>query len=206
VLDLAWERPPLFTVAAVLAIATVAVIGTAAGQELDRSMKEDARPLRPPPKLSTVEDITGIKQTPPLYQTSTTPSGPMAPVRAKTVLTNEPGGLLDRHANYFALLRTLGSEVEIRGMCQSACTLVMGVVEREKICFSAKGYLNFHLASAVPNVPSVTVTKTVMTDRYPADIQAWIEAKGGLAKMPYATFWTLRADELWEMGYRKCPD
>jgi hypothetical protein len=40
----------------------------------------------------------------------------------------------------------------------------------------------------------------------PADIRAWIEAKGGAEKMPQWTFWTLGAEELWKMGYRKCPD
>jgi hypothetical protein len=45
-----------------------------------------------------------------------------------------------------------------------------------------------------------------MIENYPADIRAWIEAKGGVAKMPQWTFWTLPASELWKMGYRKCAD
>src|SRR5262245_43058651 len=88
------------TVATVLAIASIVGIGTAVGQTatdatpalplarflerftgqpatsvtpLDRSQKGDAAPPRMLPRLSTVEDITGIKQGPPLYQASTTP-------------------------------------------------------------------------------------------------------------------------------------
>ena len=41
-------------------------------------------------------------------------------------------------------------------------------------------------------------------DRYPADIAAWIEAKGGVTKMPAVGYWILPASELWAMGYRKC--
>jgi hypothetical protein len=44
-----------------------------------------------------------------------------------------------------------------------------------------------------------------MIARYPQDIQNWIAAKGGITKMPNGNnFWTLNANELWAMGYRKC--
>jgi hypothetical protein len=45
-----------------------------------------------------------------------------------------------------------------------------------------------------------------MFDRYPADIRAWIEAKGGVEKMPYVQYWHLPASDLWAMGYRRCAD
>jgi hypothetical protein len=45
-----------------------------------------------------------------------------------------------------------------------------------------------------------------MIDKYPADIQAWIKAKGGREKMPIFRFWLLEAPELWKLGYRKCAD
>jgi hypothetical protein len=45
-----------------------------------------------------------------------------------------------------------------------------------------------------------------MVNQYPDDIRNWIEAKGGVAKMPLNTFWTLPASDLWQMGYRRCAD
>jgi hypothetical protein len=43
-----------------------------------------------------------------------------------------------------------------------------------------------------------------MVDQLPADIQAWIEKKGGAKNMPADDVWILGPSELWAMGYRKC--
>jgi hypothetical protein len=91
-------------------------------------------------------------------------------------------------------------------MCQSACTLVMSNVPRERICFSATGYLNFHWASVADGKIASREYTQWMIESYPADIRAWIEAKGGINKMPVWWMWKLTAPELWKMGYRKCPD
>src|SRR5262245_36197892 len=48
-----------------------------------------------------------------------------APAPAKTVLHSERGGLLNEHWERFRVLAAGGGEVEIRGVCPSACTLVM---------------------------------------------------------------------------------
>jgi hypothetical protein len=45
-----------------------------------------------------------------------------------------------------------------------------------------------------------------MINSYPADIRGWIEARGGVEKMSISEWWTLPAEELWKMGYRKCSD
>jgi hypothetical protein len=216
VLDLAWEpiEPPKpspwyasatgqtgVTIAAALAIA--GSLGTASAEEWlggrfppqweftpattypvkTTGHRSDAVPLAADPRLVTLVQ-------PP-----------------KHVITSEPGGRLDEHETRFKQWAALGGDVEIRGMCQSACTLVMSNVPRERICFSKSGYLNFHLASSTSDgvIPSMSHTRW-MIESYPADIRAWIEAKGGAAKMPQWTFWTLPAWELWQMGYRKCPD
>jgi hypothetical protein len=48
-------------------------------------------------------------------------------------------------------------------------------------------------------------TTAWMIERYPADIRDWIAVQGGQEKMPVG-YWTLSANELWKMGYRKCDD
>ena len=62
----------------------------------------------------------------------------------------------------------------------------------------------FHAARELgKSEPSLEGTKW-MVDRYPQDIRAWIERRGGPEKMTIEEFWTLTAEELWFMGYRHC--
>jgi len=100
-----------------------------------------------------------------------------------------------------------GDEVEIRGSCRSACTLVVSEVPRQRICFGPRGALGFHLARNRPVSGSRNdAASKWMVDSYPADIRAWIDARGGYLQLPYEGEWVLRAPELWAMGYRRCPD
>jgi hypothetical protein len=185
------------TIAALLAIATVVGTSTAVGEE---NVLFNSSPTYPVDHA--IEKLTSY----PSSAVTPIPGQEDAAERlarpAKTVLAGEPGGLLSKHEFRFKMLSYWGGNVEIRGMCQSACTLVMSNIAREHICFSASGYLNFHLAS-INGKPSIDTTLD-MINSYPSDIRAWLNAKGGAWAMPFETFWTLRAPELWKMGYRKC--
>ena len=66
------------------------------------------------------------------------------PAPTKTVLTREHGGSLREHWLRFQALAAGGGEVEIRGVCPSACTLVMSHVAKDKLCFSDRAQLLFH--------------------------------------------------------------
>ena len=130
----------------------------------------------------------------------------------KIVIYDGPGGRLDEADKCWLLIDFLGAEVEIRGSCRSACTLVMTRVRKERLCFSKEGSLAFHQARnrlSPPEEkpprwePAPEATK-VMVSRYPEDIQAWLASKG--PELPYEGHWVLRAPVLWEMGYRKCED
>jgi hypothetical protein len=99
-------------------------------------------------------------------------------------------------------------DVEIRGNCISACTLVLHYIDHEKLCFGRDAQLWFHQARRQMPVetgdwaPSPE-SSLKMYDGYPEIIQAWIDAKGGL---PWDGYLKLRGRELWMMGYRKCED
>src|SRR5262245_66214282 len=67
----------------------------------------------------------------------------------KTVLYFEPGGVLHEHIRRWQALAASGDDVEIRGLCGSACTLIMAYVPREQICFGEAASLGFHLARKV---------------------------------------------------------
>jgi hypothetical protein len=129
----------------------------------------------------------------------------MPPPPFKRVIWNGPGGRIDDHTDRFADWARHNAEVEIRGRCHSACTLVMSSISREHICFSPSGYLSFHQASYGNGSPSLEHTHW-MINSYPADIQDWIKVRGGAETMPFQGQWILNAEALWKMGYRKCPD
>jgi hypothetical protein len=124
---------------------------------------------------------------------------------AKTVLHSERGGLLNEHWERFRVLAAGGGEVEIRGACPSACTLVMSQVAKDKLCFSDRAQLLFHQAHH-PNGEPAYDSSVKMFNSYPAEIRAWIIGRGGVEKMPHPDFWVLWASDLWKMGYRKCAD
>jgi len=99
----------------------------------------------------------------------------------------------------------MNSKVEVRGDCTSACTLIVGAIDKSKICFGPNGKLHFHQGRDTrwPDNPVSPETTQWMFDRYPSDIQNWI---GKAKNLPMEGFWTLRAEDLWKTGYQKCAD
>jgi hypothetical protein len=102
----------------------------------------------------------------------------------------------------FNALRNSREQVIIDGTCSSACTLVLGIVPRDRICVTPHAMLGFHaawrpgfLGFKVINEPA---TRTLLSF-YPEPIRQWIARNGGLGtEMMY-----LSGPEL--MGiYRQC--
>ena len=120
-----------------------------------------------------------------------------------TTLYDEKGGGIDQHRARFQALANSGNQVEIRGRCQSACTLITAYIPRERLCFGERGFLAFHSARTDAGVALPDATRQ-MFNQYPKEIKAWIEAQGGPEKMPNGPYWILSPSELWAMGYRRC--
>jgi len=96
----------------------------------------------------------------------------------KTVLYNEPGGVLGDHIKRWEALAASGNDVEIRGHCVSGCTLIMACVPSERICFDSNAVLEFHSA-AYPQDKyerNLKITKW-MFDQYPQNIREWFKAR-----------------------------
>jgi hypothetical protein len=122
----------------------------------------------------------------------------------KTVLYNEPGGSLDEHLKRWRALAQSNDDVEIRGRCPSACTMILAYVPHNRLCFGEAASLQFHMTrNAETGEPSISITQW-MINQYPQDIRKWIISKGGVAKMTILQMWTLEAEELWQMGYQRC--
>ena len=126
------------------------------------------------------------------------------------MLYEERGGQIVAHWERWKALAAQGGEVEIRGPCWSACTLIMAHIPRERLCFDKNAELNFHQAMRPNGEPVMKATRW-MVDQYPEDIRKWIKTMGGAERLPLpspnypaGTFYMLFPVQLWAMGYRKC--
>jgi hypothetical protein len=103
---------------------------------------------------------------------------------ATIVISSDRGGLISDYAARFLSARDSGEQVVIDGACLSACTLVVGMVPRGKVCATPKAVLGFHSAwrpmAGGTRVNSTVATQT-MLDVYPADLRKWIAQRGGLS-------------------------
>jgi hypothetical protein len=100
-------------------------------------------------------------------------------------ITGDHGGLVDRYKVKYAAVRDHGERVVIDGVCNSACTLVLGIVPLSRICVTPRASLGFHMAyydKAVTfgiKVLSYEGTADVMA-YYPQTVKEWISRHGGL--------------------------
>ena len=125
-------------------------------------------------------------------------------VSASTTVTihSDPGGRIDQYLDRYNQIRLSGQRVVVDGTCNSACTLLLGSVPRERICFTEQASLGFHSAwqfddSGRP-VASPLWTR-VLWRNYPRPIRTWIIRHGGLT--PHMIF--LRGDALTAL-YPRC--
>ena len=125
------------------------------------------------------------------------------PQPEKVVITNGQGGLLSDHYERFARYSLAHTNVELRGPCYSACTLVASYLDKDKLCIAPGAFLAFHAARSKANVRMDDDTWRMYMS-YPNEIQRWIDRHGGYMKLPMNGYWTLYYHELWAMGYPKC--
>ena len=116
-----------------------------------------------------------------------TPTAAAAVVR----ITDDRGGNIGAYWSRYMALRDSGERVVIDGACTSACTLVLGIIPRDRICVTQNALFGFHaawrpgfLGFKVINEPA---TRTLLA-YYPDPIRQWIARNGGLgANMMYLT-------------------
>jgi hypothetical protein len=107
--------------------------------------------------------------------------------RADVRITRDFGGHVDQYKKRYAEIRDRGERVIIDGICNSACTLVLGIVPLNKICVTPRASMGFHQAyydrryTAGLYVQSYAGTNELMS-YYPETLKEWIAEKGGLAR------------------------
>jgi hypothetical protein len=103
---------------------------------------------------------------------------------AEVRISGDPGGEVSSYLRKFEQVRDSGDRVVIDGPCLSACTLLTGLIPRDRICVTSRAVLGFHAASYYDDasrslVPTREGSRLVMR-LYPAPIQSWIARHGGL--------------------------
>jgi hypothetical protein len=100
-------------------------------------------------------------------------------------IADDRGGQIGRYLEAFASVRSSGERVVIDGNCLSACTLVLGLVPRERICATQRARFGFH-AAWMPDRDGRPVTSPLGTQAlwsiYPASVRRWISQHGGLSR------------------------
>ena len=116
--------------------------------------------------------------------------GIMASMMASTVasaevrIVGDPGGQVSAYLHRYHQIRDSGQRVVIDGPCLSACTLLTGIIPRNRICVTRRAMLGFHAASYYDDatrsfVPTRAGSRLVMR-LYPPAIRRWIIRHGGL--------------------------
>jgi hypothetical protein len=126
----------------------------------------------------------------------------LSPAATTVRITDDRGGNIGEYWSRFTALRDAKEQIIIDGICSSACTMVLGIVPRDRICVTENATLGFHaayrpgfLGSRVVNEPA---TRTLMSI-YPDGIRQWLARNGGLGT---ETIY-LSGPELFAL-YRKC--
>ena len=107
-----------------------------------------------------------------------------APAAADVRIGHDAGGQIGPYLERLVALRNSGERVIIDGPCLSACTMVLGVIPRERICMTGRARLGFHAAwhpaGNGQQVASYGGTQLLM-QVYPRKVRSWISRKGGLS-------------------------
>ena len=106
------------------------------------------------------------------------------PARSDLRITRDHG-YVEEYKEKYARIRARGERVIIDGICNSACTMVFGIVPLNKICVTPRASLGFHLAyydkswTFGMKVNSREGTSDLMS-YYPQTVKSWISRNGGL--------------------------
>jgi len=107
----------------------------------------------------------------------------LAPAGADMRIRASKGGQIGEFLEMFMAVREAGERVIIDGPCLSACTLVLGVVPKDRICVTPRAVLGFH-AAWLPTENGRAITQPVATrlmmDLYPSEVRSFIRRRGGL--------------------------
>jgi hypothetical protein len=100
-------------------------------------------------------------------------------------ITQDYGGPIERYKAKYAAIRDRGERVIIDGVCNSACTLLLGIVPLNRVCVTPRASLGFHMPyydmAATDGVKVVSYAGTGdFLSYYPEGLKDWLNRHGGL--------------------------
>lgn len=142
--------------------------GTASGRRVPITNTRAASAGTPPRRWSTIAAICAA--------VLLAPGIALAQVDI-IVIANDPGGDLFAYVRSWEGIAAGGQRVEIDGFCVSACTLVLGLVPRERVCVTPGAYFGFHSVSI--NYRGHTAEGTrYLWSLYPSYVQELLLTRG----------------------------
>ncbi|HLH11999.1 MAG TPA: hypothetical protein VKV77_08990 [Methylovirgula sp.] len=109
----------------------------------------------------------------------------LAPALGEVRIEASNGGEVGHFIRFFNLLRQSGERVVIDGPCYSACTLVLTMIPRDRLCVTRRAVLGFHAPILVDDYGreySTAKATRAVNAVYPAEIRDWIRRHGGLSR------------------------
>src|SRR4051812_34526468 len=67
------------------------------------------------------------------------------PAAAQYRITQDHGGSVDQYISKYTNIRDRGERIVVDGRCDSACTLVLGIVPINRICVTPRASFGFHM-------------------------------------------------------------
>ena len=106
---------------------------------------------------------------------------PVSPVASERIL-DDSGGRIGNYLTRYEALRKSGRRVAIDGTCASACTLLLGVIPRDRICVTPRAVLAFHAAwnLSLTGLQNNAPGTKYLWSHYPDSVRRWITRHGGL--------------------------
>jgi hypothetical protein len=97
-------------------------------------------------------------------------------------ISDDRGGQIGDYLNKYHALRETGDQVMIDGTCASACTMLLGMIPRNRICVTPRAVLAFHSAWT-PTSEGEQISSAgnyYLWSNYPPTVRKWIIQHGGL--------------------------
>lgn len=107
----------------------------------------------------------------------------VASASATVRIYDDRGGQIGAYLAKYEALRASGERVVIDGTCASACTMLLGLIPRDRICVTPRAILEFHAAWKPTSSGNRVVSKAgseFLWSSYPRAVRRWISRHGGL--------------------------
>lgn len=129
--------------------------------------------------------------------------GAAAEAKSVAVIRNDPGGNLENRLAMLGQYRASGTRVEIRGRCDSACTMFLGL---PNTCVARSSRFGFHGPQSQYYGISLPPDEfeywsMVMADHYPSSIRSWFLNEARQTTMGVIT---ISGSQAIRMGARAC--